>query len=326
MTRIMAHKICKTANPGNNSRTPPLWSALTIFLCLGLLIQFFPAFPGSRGPDSVWASSSLKLGVLAKRGHRAAHTRWSPLAEYLSSKTGQRFEIVPLNFSQMSEYVSHGKLDLILANQMFFILFREKYSAIPLATLVNRRAGPYTGGVIFVKNGSPIKNLRDIRGKKIAIVSFSSAGGYAIQASHLLSQGIDIREESHEIKPYKNQDHVVYAVINRMADVGFVRTDQLESMAREGKINLNQVRVLNRQNHSNFPLLCSTDLWPAWPMASFRKIKPGLRKRIANALISLPGDSVVSTRGKINGFVAPGDYTPVAKALADLGLESSVLP
>ncbi len=291
----------------NKSKTG---SKLNIFLT-GLLIIFFLAGFACR----VQAAKTVRFGVLAKRGFQAAVKRWKPLTEYLSRKTGYDVKLVPLNFKEIEDYVADNKIDLLLANQKFYVKMKKKYGMQAIATVINSRGGPYMGGVIFTQKGSPVRTIRQLVGKRIGVVSYGSAGGFLIQAYDLLQRGINIVNDA-EIRPLEGQDYVVYAVINGAVDAGFVRTGQLESMARERKVKLSQLYVISKQNHPNFPLLCSTvQLWPAWPVAASRRLSKGVTNKIKSALQSLPSNSRAAMAGKIKGFAPPGDYSVVADAL-----------
>ncbi len=288
-------------------------ASLVLLVFLGLVA------PVDRAYSTDSASTPIKLGVLAKRGPLPAFKKWSALTTYLSGEIGRDVQLVPLGFSQLLEYVAQGKLDLILCNQVFYVLLNRQYDVKALATLANRRAGPYMGGVIFVRKDSSIKALSELTGKRITVVSKRSAGGYLMQAAMLLKKGIDIRQAS-SIKPLSNQDYVVYSVLNQAADAGFVRTDQLESMAREGKIQLEDFRVLNPQKHPDFPFLCSTPLWPAWPLSSMPSVNEALQAKIKKALLAMPADSTAARNAGLKGFVQAGDYSPVKEAMMALGL------
>lgn len=292
-------------SPGTMS---PMTVGLVMF-CFSYLIMF----------PSCYAAGEIRLGVLAKRGYQTAMKRWDPLAQYLSKKVGADVKVVPLNFVQLPEYVSQNKVDLVIANQKFYVSLKKKYGIRAIATLITASGGPYMGGVIFSGRKGRIRNIKQIRGKKVGVVSLGSAGGFLIEAYDLLQKGINILKEA-EIKPLEGQDYVVYAVLNGAVDVGFVRTGQLESMSKEKKINLNDFYIISRENHPNFPLLCSTaQLWPAWPISVTGRIQSGLASRIKNVLLGLPAGSRAARAAGIRGFAPPGDYSQVAEALAAIG-------
>jgi len=294
-------------------KTGPAAGGIFIIMLVYLCLSCVAAAP------SVGAEQEIRLGVLAKRGYQTAMKRWNPLVQYLSKRTGVKVALVPLSFSQLPEYVSQNKVELILANQKFYISLKRNFGITALATVINSRGGPYMGGVIFTKRESAVRDLSQVRGKRIGIVSFGSGGGFLIQAYDLLQRGINIIKDA-EIKPLEGQDYVVYAVLNGAVDVGFVRTGQLESMIREKKIGLGDFYIISPQEHPDFPLLCSTvQLWPAWPLSATRRVPGNLASRIKRALLSLSAGSAAAKTAGIKGFAPPGDYTPVAAALSAIG-------
>ena len=263
------------------------------------------------------AASEIKIGVLAKRGPVVAYARWNGLAEYLTRKTGRKHVIVSLNFSQLPQFVAENKVDLVIANQLLYVVLAKKYGIKALVTISSQKAGPYMGGVIFCRKDTPIYRLSDLKNKQIAAVSKRSAGGYLIQAHLLYKNNINV-ERSLRVKSLKNQDYVVYGVLNKVFDAGFVRTDQLETMEKEGKIKINQFKVIHKVSHQEFPYLCSTQLWPAWPVAASRKLNKQMKEKIKDALLQLSPNSKAAKQARIRGFVTVGDYGPVRQAVNDL--------
>jgi hypothetical protein len=89
-------------------------------------------------------------------------------------------------------------------------------------------------------------------------------------------------------------------------------------MAREGRLDLARIHVLNPQQGPDFPLRLSTSLLPEWPFASRRGVPDQLTKAVSLALLKLPADSPAALAGKYYGFAPPGDYTPIEAILLRL--------
>ncbi|MGZ5001407.1 MAG: EAL domain-containing protein, partial [Methylomonas sp.] len=190
-----------------------------------------------------------------------------------------------------------------------------------LAVNDNGQRATVFGGVIFSRaDQSTINTLNDIKGKTIAVTSTDSLGGYQMEAYELKQAGIYLPQDAELIITGMPHDNVVEAVLAGRADVGFVRTHVLEGMAREGKLDLAQVKVLNTQNLPGFPALVSTQLYPEWPIASLPHIDDGLAKHVAAVLFLLDENTAVTRAMDIYGFSVPADYTPVADLLKELRL------
>lgn len=113
-------------------------------------------------------------------------------------------------------------------------------------------------------------------------------------------------------------DNVAEAVLSGRADAGFVRTGVLESMVREGKLEMPQIRIVNPQSYPGFPQQVSTRLYPEWPFASLPGTDENLARHVAAALFVLEEDMEATRAMGIHGFVVPADYTPVADLLKEL--------
>lgn len=270
------------------------------------------------------ARSEIRLGVLAKRGAPQTMIEWGPTGEYLTSKMGEPVTIIPLKFEAIAPMVKEGKIDFILANSAFYVHLEDKYKVKAVATMINSRQGKALdkfGGVIFVKAGSPINTLADLKGRKFMIVDRESLGG-ALMAWQVL--------EDHHINPEKDfaafveggkHDNVVLAVLNGAMDAGTVRTDTLERMQAEGKIRLSDFKIIN-QVKDDFPFVHSTPLYPEWPLAATAHVKPAVAAKLAAALKALPKDAQAAKAANIVGWSPPANYASVRDLLKKLGVNA----
>jgi ABC-type phosphate/phosphonate transport system substrate-binding protein len=111
-------------------------------------------------------------------------------------------------------------------------------------------------------------------------------------------------------------DAVVRAVAEGKVDAGTVRTNILETMQREGKIDMKGFRVIHPVRHADFEDVCSTPLYPDWPVASLKDTPPQLESRMQRALLSIPsGHPALEQARKIERFVPALDYGPLEELM-----------
>lgn len=266
---------------------------------------------------------AVKIGVLALRGPTQAARMWAPMAVYLTSKLpGHVFTIVPLGFNDVVPAVEGEKVDFVLVNSGIYIDLADRYGADRIATLRNRdRDRWYTefGGVIFTRaDRADIRILGDLKGKSFMAVDETSFGGWWAAWRELRTAGIEPERDFRPMRHGATQDAVVYAVRDGLVDAGTVRTDTLERMAAEGRIDLSDYHVLNRQHHEGFGFLSSTRLYPEWPIAKLRHTPEELSQRVAEALLQMPPDSEAARAAQSAGWAAPLDYQPVRDLLMEL--------
>lgn len=265
--------------------------------------------------EGVADTKPVRIGVQA---HRAESLQlWSPTAEYLSSAIpGYRFTMVPLDNHTFGPAVERGEVDFVLTNPGLYIELEARYGVTRMLTLRNLRQGkPYTvfGSVIFTRaNRTDIQTLSDLKGKSFMAVDKNAFGGFLMAWREFKDLGIDPFRDFSELKFVGlPQDPIVYAVRDGKTDAGMVRTDTLERMAADGKIQLNEFKVLNPQRVTGFPFALSTRLYPEWPFARTRDTSDELAQKVAVALLSLTPNSPAAKASKSAGWTVPLDYTPV---------------
>ena len=270
----------------------------------------------------------VKIGVLAFRGVEKTRQIWRPTADYLSQAVpGYRFQIVPLDNNNISSAVARGELNFVLTNPASYASLEANYGVTRIATLRNRRTGgAYTrfGALIFTRaDNANIDSLSDLRGRSFMAVHKNAFGGWWMAWRELKSGGIDPYSDFKSVV-YSGfpQDQVVMAVRDGKVDAGTVRTDTLERMAAEGKIDIKEFKILNSIVTPNFPFAHSTHLYPEWPIAVTRNTPDALGQKVAIALLSLPGDSAISKAAGNAGWTVPLDYTTVHDLMKELRVGS----
>jgi two-component system sensor histidine kinase TtrS len=267
------------------------------------------------------AEPTVKIGVLAKRGAQKAMQQWQATGDYLSKRFHRNVEIVPLKFVEIEPALDSGTINFLLANSAFFARFQEKYQLRAICTMVNKKgifALDKFGGVIFVRKDSRIHDLQDIRGKRFMCVKYSSFGGAHMALRLLKESGINPERDCASFSEGGTHDNVVMAVLHHKTDVGTVRSDTLERMADEGKINLDSFRIINEVK-DGFQFVHSTRLYPEWPIAACGNTDAKLARDVAKALILLKSTDKALKDAKVYSWTYPADYSDVTACLRVIG-------
>jgi len=293
---------------------------ICFFILSGLVMSFALVFSQNK----IFANTKkqpVRIGVLAKRGKAICLKKWTPTVAYLTKKiTGYSFSIVPLGFDNYEEFIKNKKVDFVLVNPVMYVEMETKYRVTRIATLKNsRETGIYTvfGGVCFTRfSHKDIRKWKDLNGKIFM--------GVNKETLSYLSVKREMKRFNIKLKKMifsNNHDAVVYAVLNRKVDVGVVRTDTLERMASEGKINLADFFILPHKNcnhdleNSDIRFLHSTDLYPEWPFAKTANTSDKLAKKVAVALLLMSEKSHAAVMAKSAGWTVPLSYQPVHDCL-----------
>ncbi len=277
-----------------------------------------------------FATDIIKIGVLAKRGPEKATKKWAATGEYLTAKLhGKKVEIVPLGFDRVMPAIKNGEVDFFLVNSSMYVTAHKKYGAQAIATVINSRQGEALmsfGGVIFTRaDDSAITSLADIKGKRFMAVKKSSFGGWQMALKEFLDAGIDPYRDFASLEFGGSHDKVVTAVRDKVVDAGTVRTDTLERMAAGGSISMADFKIIHRQKHEGFPFVCSTRLYPEWPLARLKSTPEALAKEVASALKEIKPKDKAAKAAKIAGWTDPLDYYGVEELQKELKIGAYAL-
>jgi len=276
-------------------------------------------------PETATAKPA-KFAVLAYRPKPETEARWQPLIDYLNSThPNQPISLVVLNYPELEAAVKAKQVDFVLTQPSHYILLNQREGLLsPLATLVEKEADKalanFGGAILTRSDKTNIQRLSDLRGKRIAISSMTSLGGYQMQAFELQQVGVQLPNDAQIIETGQSQDKAIQELLAGRADAAFVRTGLIEAMQREKKLDIGQLRIINAQPASDFPFVRSTRLYPEWPVAAMPWTESNLARQIAAAILSLPPDGETARAANIRGFTIPGDYRPVDELMRQLRL------
>ena len=287
-----------------------------------LLLAFFLSQIGY-----VWAGeenpTTIKIGVLARRGFDECLIEWSPTAQYLSERLpGIAFKIVPLNFREISPAVENNQVDFVIANPFIYVELQNLYGISRMATLKRLTPQGYTahfGGSIFCRaDRGNISSMDDLKGHSFAAVDETSFGGWMVAWRELKKAGIDPYRHFKGLTFGGTHDGVVFAVQDGKVDAGTVATPILAQMIAEGKISPDTFKILNVQEETSISYGLSTRLYPEWPFSKLKRTPDDIAEKIAVALLAMPKQSSAAIAAGIAGWTVPFDYTQVQTCMQEL--------
>ncbi|WP_334158072.1 sensor histidine kinase [Oryzomicrobium sp.] len=299
------------------------WTVLAAVLAAPGCFAPALAAPRTAPPHAVQAAPAVQavhIGVLAYEGVEAAHYDWSHVAERLNAALPQRrFVLTFYDNPGLAEAVRQRQVDFVITNGGQYVALEAEQGVSRIATLDSPAtdAAAAVGSAIVVRaDRTDLATLADLPGKRLAAVSPDAFGGYLVAAREMQRQGID-HESAFAERRFVGfpMSQVLEAVHDGSADVGIVRACLLESLAKAGKLRLDDYRVLAPRQATGFPCLLSSDLYPDWVIATTTATahdSPQLAKAVATALLSMP----TSPEGM--AWTVPADYQSVRELYQDL--------
>ncbi|MCF7987995.1 MAG: PhnD/SsuA/transferrin family substrate-binding protein [Methylovulum sp.] len=268
----------------------------------------------------------LTIGILSMQPKAQVETQWQALGEYLThSLPVQKTRILALDYDELESMISQHELDFVLTDPSHFIKLRSNNilsgALVTLLESHSHEALDAFGGVIFtLKDRNDLNELSDLKKQTIAITNVASLGDYQAQAYQLYLAGLDKPNDVQLLKMGRSYPAVIAAVLNKQADAGFVQTGVLETLVKDGQLDLGTLKILNSQNLSSYPYLLSTRLYPEWPFVALPHVHEDLARNVTALLLSIEHEGEVAQLMRYHGFTVPADYSAVDQLLRTIRL------
>jgi len=186
----------------------------------------------------VYHEKVLKFGFDLRLGPKEDVEIYSPFLRYLEESTGYRFTIkFTERYEDTVRNLGKGITDLAAIGSVNYIIAKNKYNVGCLAMGLNYDGRPEYRAVIFTKPDSPIKSLKDLRGKSFAFGDRFSTQGHVIPRKMLEDAGLSLLD----LKNYAftgSHTNTVRAVINGEYDAGGVQDSLANRLAQEKRIRI----------------------------------------------------------------------------------------
>ncbi|MFB2657939.1 sensor histidine kinase [Shewanella xiamenensis] len=281
----------------------------------------------------------VDVGVLAIRGYKSTVNRWQPLMGWLESQIpNSYFRLHPLSLEELAKGVETEALDFVITNPGQSVMLARQFSLSWLATLrspINNGAAMQVGSALVVRADSPYQTLKDLKDKRLGIVSKNAFGGYLTLVYEAQLKGVDLPHFVGEIIPLGFPlDTLIYQLGATdkpsdnapSLDAAIVPVCQLEQMQAEGLIKLQDYRVLDNQAPAGFHCQVSSRLYPNWSMAKTNRATQSLAKQVTQALLALPEDSPAAKAAESAGWTTAVSQLAIDQLLKDLDMHPLQAP
>ena len=283
--------------------------SLRIFTFLALATFLSPVSYG-HGDGSV-----VKIGILVKREKKACRMQWAPFAAYLTEQIPQkRFRIVPLNFDEVLGAAEKKKVDFMLMNPYYYVVLSHQSPVKVLATL--RELTPDGGvtnvfaGVVFcLAKRRDIPPFSQLKGIVFSTPSPMAFGAWLAVLKEFKECGVVPKRDFKQIRFTGSHDTVVFEVAKGVADVGGARTGTLRRMAKEGKIRLEDFRIIHQ-----------TERFPEWPFIKLSHVSDSLGQKVAITLLTMSSEDPRAKAARCAGWDIPSNYRSVVDCMKALKL------
>ena len=268
--------------------------------------------PPQRTPEK-----TLLIGLTPEHNIFKQVRRYEPLADYLSKKTGVRVTLKILTYrGNVIDNFQFLKLDGAFFGSFSYSLARARLGVVALARPEYPDGSSSYHGVLFVRKDSGIGTVRQMKGKRLALVARATTAGYLFPSIFLGRAGVRTPESFFkEIYYAGTHEGTIDDVLDRKADVGVSKNTVYNRFAAE-----------NPRIGRELVILGKSDDVPENALAVRQGIEDSVRRKLVDALIAMHADpegaKVLEAFGA-RRFIgtADADYMPVMSYTRELGID-----
>lgn len=185
-------------------------------------------------PASAADKQVIRFGVIPRYNPLVMYKRYQPIMDYLTAETPYRFELkISRDYPEAVRFLREGITQVSSLGDVTFAEASTQYAAVPILKPRNRDGVPYYRSAIIVRSDSPLKGIRELRGRTMAFGSPHSTSGNLIPRYLLWDNGIGLRD----LKSFTNLQHhdaVAKAILKGQFDAGAVKDVVAEKYKTHG--------------------------------------------------------------------------------------------
>lgn len=249
--------------------------------------------------------NSLSLGFMPYLTANQLTQKYTPLAEYLSKKLSIPVTLhISKDYQEHIQKVGEDNIDIAFLGGNSYIKIVEKYGKKPLLVRYEMRGKPTFHGIIFVTKNSPLKELKDLSGQRVAFGDRNSTLSAQVPQYMLVQAGIPLNK----LAGYdflKNHENVIYGVTLGDYAAGALAEEVFNEYEKKG------IRILATSPPISTHIFVTSTHLPASLVERIRQILLDLKQ-------DAEGQTVLAKIGKeMTGFapVTDSDYDTLREIL-----------
>ena len=264
----------------------------------------------------------LKIGLIPEQDIRKMAARYEPLAEYLSKKLGMKVVLIYLDsYGEVCDKFIYKQLDAAFFGSFSYALTHVKAGVEPLARPDYQGTSTYRG-LIVVRDDSNIKNIADMKGKRLALVHQATYAGYLYPRYYFKKHGINNLEAYFsKIIFTASHDKAIFSLLRNEADLACPKDLVFQRVIKENPDLENKLVILSISGPVPSNALCLS-----------KDFDPILKNKLKDILLNLHKDPeaapILESLGGVDKFVETGDqdYKHLYETIKVLGIDLNTYP
>ncbi len=230
---------------------------------------------------------ALKFGFDLRLGPKDDVKIYLPFLRYLEQNTGNRFALrFTEKYEDTVENLGKGIIHFAALGPVNCVLAKERYGTGCLVMGLNSDGKPEYRAVIFTRKESPLKSLKDLKGRTFAFGDKYSTQGHIIPRKMLENAGIALEDLTSHVFTGSHAN-TARAVLNGEYDAGGIQDNLAKRLAAEGKIKI----------------IAVSKPYPSSLICYGKDVQPAIVRSVKASLLSL------DPKGKHSGMLVDWDKT-----------------
>lgn len=251
---------------------------------------------------------SMTLGFLPYLTASQLTEKYTPLADYLGEKVGIPVSLkIAKSYDEHLKQVGEDKIDIAFMGGSPYIKVVEKYGKKPLLARYEIRGKPTFHGFIVVADSSPLKDLKELAGKRVAFGDKNSTLSTQVPQYMLAQAGVTLDKlASYDF--LNSHENVVYGVLFGDYEAGALAEEVFIEYEEKG------IRALGTSPPISTHLFITSSKLPT-------SLVDQLRQTLLNLKDDPKGKEVLAAMGEeMTGFVpvVDSDYDKLREILNSL--------
>jgi len=222
----------------------------------------------------------IKIGLIPEQDIHKMAARYEPLTGYLSKKMNLKVTLVYLDsYSEVCDKFIYKQLDAAFFGSFSYALTHAKAGVQPIARPDYQGTSTYRG-LILVRQDSNIKNIQDMKAKRLALVHQATYAGYLYPLRYFKEHGVkNLETYFSKITFEGSHDKAIFAVLRGEADIAMPKDLIYQRVIKE-----------NPELEKKLVVLASSDPVPSNALCVSRELDPALKNKLREILLNLNND------------------------------------
>ncbi len=223
-------------------------------------------------------AQELKIGLIPEQNVFTQRERYKILGDYIETQTGIKINFVILmRYGNIMDNFRSDGMDGAFWGSFTGALAMQKLGVEFLARPVNLNGNSTYCGYIFVRKDSKIKNVRDMKHKRIVFVDKATTAGYVFPLAYFKRQGVgDIDAYFRESYFAGSHDAAIQAVLDRKADVGCAKDTIYNLLAGQ-----------NPDLNARLDIIATSPMVPSNGLGVRKDLSAELKRKLRNVLVGM---------------------------------------